>query len=153
MIDRNKIAQLIEDELTEDQFIVEIDVTPSNQIQVTLDGENGITIDHCVQISRLVEENLDREKEDFELQVSSSGLGQPLKTQRQFVKNLNQEMEVVLTTGEKLEGILKTVDQDGFELESTKRERVEGHKKKQLITRVHRIAFDEAKTVKNIIKF
>ena len=153
MIDRSRITQLIEDELTEDQFIVEIDVTPSNQIQVTLDGENGITIDHCVQISRLVEGSLDREEEDFELQVSSSGLGQPLKTQRQFVKNLNQEMEVVLTTGEKLEGILKTVDQDGFELESTKRERIEGHKKKQLITRVHRIAFDEAKTVKNIIKF
>jgi ribosome maturation factor RimP len=153
MIDRSKITQLIEDELTEDQFIVEIDVTPSNQIQVTLDGENGITIDHCVQISRLVEGSLDREEEDFELQVSSSGLGQPLKIRRQFVKNLNQEMEVVLKTGEKLEGILKTVDQDGFELESTKRERIEGHKKKQLITRVHRIAFDEAKTVKNIIKF
>jgi ribosome maturation factor RimP len=62
-------------------------------------------------------------------------------------------MEVVLTNGEKLEGLLKTADQEGFELETTKREKVEGHKKKQLITRLHRIAFDEAKTVKNIIKF
>ncbi|MHA7111699.1 ribosome assembly cofactor RimP [Sunxiuqinia elliptica] len=153
MIDKEKIAQLIEDELTDDQFIVDFEITPSNQIMVTLDGENGITIDHCVRISRLVEGNLDREEEDFELQVSSAGLGQPLKIHRQFVKNTGKEMEVVLSTGEKLEGILKSVDQDGFELETSKRERVEGHKKKQLITRTYRIAFDEAKTVKNIIKF
>lgn len=153
MIDKNKITQLIEDELTKDQFIVELEVTPSNQIFVTLDGENGITIDHCVQISRLVEGSLDREEEDFDLQVSSAGLGQPLKVHRQFVKNCGKEMEVVLTNGEKLEGVIKSVDQDGFELETSKREKVEGHKKKQLITRVHRIAFDEAKTVKNIVKF
>ena len=153
MIDKNKIRQLIEDKLSSDQFIVDLDITPSNQILVTLDGENGITIDHCVQINRVVEGNLDREEDDFELQVSSAGLGQPLKVFRQFEKNLDQEMEVVLVNGEKLEGILKSVDQDGFELETTKREKVEGHKKKQLITRLHRIAFDNAKTVKNIIKF
>jgi ribosome maturation factor RimP len=153
MIDRNKITQLIEDKLTEEQFIVSLDVTPTSQIMVTLDSMNGITIDDCVQISRLVEGSLDREEDDFELQVSSAGLGQPLKVYRQFEKNIGQEMEVVLTNGEKLEGLLKSADQDGFELETTKREKLEGHKKKQLITRVHRIAFDEAKTVKNIIKF
>lgn len=153
MIDKSKIAQLIEDKLSEDQFIVSLDVTPASQIMVTLDSMNGITIDHCVQISRLVEGSLDREEDDFELQVSSAGLGQPLKVYRQFEKNIGQEMEVVLTNGEKLEGLLKTADQAGFELETTKREKVEGHKKKQLITRLHRIAFDEAKTVKNIIKF
>ncbi|WP_430973219.1 ribosome assembly cofactor RimP [Sunxiuqinia rutila] len=153
MIDKSKITQLIEDELSEDQFIVDLEVTPSNQIKVSLDSENGITIDHCVQISRLVEGSLDREEEDFELQVASAGLGQPLKVYRQYVKNIGQEMEVVLKTGEKLSGELKSVNQDGFELETVKREKVEGHKKKQLITRLHRIAFDEAKTVKNIIKF
>lgn len=153
MIEKSKITQLIEDKLSEDQFIVDLEVTPSNQIKVSLDSESGITIDHCVQISRLVEGSLDREEEDFELQVASAGLGQPLKVYRQYVKNIGQEMEVVLKNGEKLSGELKSVDEDGFELETTKREKVEGHKKKQLITRLHRIAFDEAKTVKNIIKF
>ncbi|MGQ7868262.1 ribosome assembly cofactor RimP [Sunxiuqinia sp. sy24] len=153
MIDKNKITQLIEDKLSEDQFIVSLEVTPSNQIKVSLDSESGITIDHCVQISRLVEGSLDREEDDFELQVASAGLGQPLTVYRQFVKNIGQEMEVVLNTGEKLEGELKSADQDGFELETSKREKVEGHKKKQLITRLHRIAFGDAKTVKNIIKF
>ncbi|KOH44743.1 ribosome assembly cofactor RimP [Sunxiuqinia dokdonensis] len=153
MIDKNKIRQLIEDKLSEDQFIVSFDINPGNQIMVTLDSMHGITIDHCVEISRTVEGSIDREEDDFELQVSSSGLGQPLKVYRQFVKNIGQEMEVVLANGEKLEGVLKTADQEGFELETSKREKVEGHKKKQLITSLHRIAFDEAKTVKNIIKF
>lgn len=145
--------QLVEDKLTKGQFVIDVEVSPSNQIQVTLDSESGITIDHCVQISRAVEENLDREEEDFELQVSSAGLGQPFKVHRQFTKNIDEEVEVVLKNGEKLEGILKSVGDDEFELETAKREKVEGHKKKQLITRVHRIAFDDAKTVKNIIKF
>lgn len=153
MIDKNKIRQLIEDKLSEDQFIVSFDINPGNQIMVTLDSMHSITIDHCVEISRTVEGSIDREEDDFELQVSSSGLGQPLKVYRQFVKNIGQEMEVVLANGEKLEGVLKTADQEGFELETSKREKVEGHKKKQLITSLHRIAFDEAKTVKNIIKF
>lgn len=153
MIDKDTIVQLIEDKLAEDQFIVEIEVSPSNQIMVTLDSDTGITIDHCVQISRLLEENLDREVEDFELQVSSAGLGQPFKVHRQFEKNTGEEVEVVLTNGEKMEGVLKSANQEGIELETNKREKVEGHKKKQLITRIHRIAFDEAKTVKNIIKF
>lgn len=153
MIDKNKITQLVEDKLSEGQFVIDVEVSPSNQIQVILDSESGITIDHCVQISRAVEENLDREEEDFELQVSSAGLGQPFKVHRQFTKNIDEEVEVVLKNGEKLEGILKSVGDDEFELETAKREKVEGHKKKQLITRVHRIAFDDAKTVKNIIKF
>ena len=153
MVDKNIITQLIEDKLTEDQFIVEIEVSPSNQIMVTLDSENGITIDHCVQISRLVEGSLDRETEDFELQVSSAGLGQPFKVHRQFVKNIGEEVEVVLTNGEKLEGVLKTVSEGGFELEISKKGKVEGQKKKQLIATVHPIAMEEAKTVKNIIKF
>lgn len=153
MIDKNTITQLIEDKLTDDQFIVELEVSPSNQIMVTLDSENGITIDHCVQISRLVEGSLDREVEDFELQVSSAGLGQPFKIHRQFVKNIGNEVEVVLTSGEKLGGILKSVTDSGFELETSKKEKVEGHKKKQLVTAVQPIAMEEVKTVKNSIKF
>ena len=73
------IITLIEEKLTEDQFIVEVEVSPANQISVQIDSENGISIDDCVAISRQIEGNLDREEEDFELQVSSAGLGQPFK--------------------------------------------------------------------------
>ncbi len=118
-----------------------------------VDSEKGITIDHCIQISRQIEGNLDREEEDFELQVSSAGLGLPFKVRRQFIKNIDQEVEVVLKDGQKMEGILKSVAEEGFELETSKKEKVEGKKKKELVTRLHQISFEQAKTVKNIIKF
>ncbi|MGQ8336099.1 ribosome assembly cofactor RimP [Sunxiuqinia sp. A32] len=153
MIDQKIITQLVEEKLTDDQFIVSIDINTGNRISVLVDSFSGVTIDHCVAISRNIENNLDREVEDFELQVSSAGLGESFKIHQQFVKNTGKEVEVILNDGNKIEGILKSVDDNGFEIESSKREKVEGHKKKQLITRNHRIEFDQAKTVKNIIKF
>ncbi len=153
MIEQNKIVQLVEEKLTDEQFIVSINVSPSNQISVLIDSFSGLTIDHCVKLSRHIEGKLDREVEDFELQVSSAGLSEPFKIHKQFEKNKGKEVEVVMNDGIKLEGILKEIDDAGFELETSKREKVEGHKKKQLITRIHRIEFDQAKTVKNSIKF
>ena len=153
MIEKSRIIQLIEEKLTEDQFIVDVEVSPSNQISVQIDSEIGITIDHCVAISRQIEGNLDREEEDFELQVSSAGLGQPFKVLRQYVKNLEKEVEVVLKDGKKMEGILKQANENGFVVETSKMEKPEGKKKKELVTQLHEISFDQAKTVKNIIKF
>ena len=153
MIDRKKIIQLIEEKLPDDQFIVEVEVSPANQISVLIDSETGITIDHCVAVSRQIEGNLDRESEDFELQVSSAGLGLAFKVFRQYVKNIGNEIEVVLKDGKKLEGILKNADQAGFEIETAKMEKIEGKKKKEMVTQLHQISFDQAKTVRNIIKF
>ncbi|WP_372773755.1 ribosome assembly cofactor RimP [Mangrovibacterium sp.] len=153
MIDKKKIIQLIEDKLTEDQFIVDVEISPANQISVLIDGENGISIDHCVAVSRQIEGNLDRESEDFELQVSSAGLGLPFKVLRQYLKNIGREVEVVLKDGQKREGILKHADENGFELETTQKEKIEGKKKKELVTRLLQFSFEQTKTVKNIIKF
>lgn len=153
MIDQNKIVQLVEEKLTDEQFIVSIDIRPSNQMSILVDSFSGVTINDCIQLSRHIEGNLDREVEDFELQVSSAGISEPFKIRQQFEKNKGKEIEVVLTDGIKHEGVLKEIDDSGFELETSKREKVEGHKKKQLITRIHRIEFDQAKTVRNIIKF
>jgi len=153
MINRNLIIQLTEEKLKKDQFIVEVTVGQANRISVLLDSETGITIDDCIQVSRHIESNLDREAEDFELQVSSAGLGQPFKVHRQYIKNLEREVEVVLTNGQKQTGILKNADESGFDLEISKNEKAEGQKKKQLATHTLRISFDEAKTVKTIVKF
>lgn len=153
MIDQRKITQLVEEKLTDEQFIVSVDVSPLNQISILVDSFSGLTIDHCVKLSRHIEGNLDREVEDFELQVSSAGLGEPFKIRQQFEKNKGKEVQVILANGMKLEGVLTKIDQTGFDLETSKRQKVEGHKKKQLITKIHRIEFDQAKIVKNSIKF
>ena len=153
MITPDKIILLTEAVLSGDQFIVGIEVSPANVIMVTLDSETGITIDDCIKISRHIENNLDREEEDFELQVSSSGLGQPLKVFRQYLKNIGKEVEVVNKNGEKRKGILKSVFDGGFELEYEVKEKVDGQKRKQIVTYSHKFTFDEIKAVKNIIKF
>ncbi|MGE4587701.1 MAG: ribosome assembly cofactor RimP [Mangrovibacterium sp.] len=153
MIDKNSIRKLTEEKLEEGQFVVEIEVSQSNQISVILDGDKGISIDDCIRISRHIEGNLDRDAEDFELQVSSAGLGQPFRLRRQFFKNLGGEVEVVLTGGQKEKGILKRVGETCFELEVNAMEKVEGKKKKQAVSRILQIPYEGAKTVKNSIIF
>ncbi len=153
MINRDLIVQLTEETLTAGQFVVDVVVNQANQITVLLDSDSGITIDDCIRVSRFIENNLDREKEDFELQVSSAGLGQPLRGFRQYVKNNGNEVVVDLANGHKYTGILKQADESGFDLEISKKEKIEGKKKKQIVTQILRISFDEVKTVRNSIKF
>ncbi len=153
MVEKDKIVQLTEEKLKDGQFIVDLIISQSNKITILLDSEDGLSIEDCVQISRHIESNLNRDEEDFELQVSSSGLGQPFKVYRQYLKNSGKEVEVVLTTGQKYEGVLTNVEKTGVDLEITKNEKVEGEKKKRPVTRMAHFSFDEIKSVKNIIKF
>lgn len=153
MISRDLIVQLTEEALTAEQFVVDVAVNQANQVTVLLDSDSGITIDDCIRVSRFIESNLDREKEDFELQVSSAGLGQPFRGFRQYVKNMGNEVVVNLANGLKYTGILKQADESGFDLEISKKEKTEEKKKKQIVTQILRISFDEVKTVRNSIKF
>lgn len=153
MIEKGKIIQLAEEKLDEGQFLVELGISASNVIHVVIDGIHGVTINKCVEVSRNIEHNLDRDVEDFELQVSSAGLGQPFKVYRQFVKNENCEIEIVTSEGIKHSGKMTNVNTQGFDLEVSKKEKVEGEKTKQLVTRVLHFGFEEIKEAKNIIKF
>lgn len=153
MIEREKVIQLAEERLEEGQFLVELTISASNAIHVIIDGMDGVTISKCVDVSRSIEHNLDREVEDFELQVMTAGLGQPFKIHRQFIKNENQEIEVLTNEGVKLSGKMLHVTEQGFDLEVSTKEKVEGKKSKQLITRMHNFCFEEIKEAKNIIKF
>ncbi|MBL7972320.1 MAG: ribosome assembly cofactor RimP [Prolixibacteraceae bacterium] len=153
MIDKAKIAELVNEKLTEDQFLVDVTVSSSNVIHVMVDSDTGISINQIVEISRFVESNLDREVEDFELSVFSSGLSEPFRLVRQYKKNLDTEIEVLLTDGRKLAGLLKRADEQGIDLEVTTKEKLEGSKKKELVTRVHSFEYSEIKEAKKILKF
>lgn len=153
MIDKAKIAELVNEKLTEDQFLVDVTVSSSNVIHVMVDSDTGISINQIVEISRFVESNLDREVEDFELSVFSSGLSEPFRQVRQYKKNLDTEIEVLLTDGRKLAGLLKRADEQGIDLEVTTKEKLEGSKKKELVTRVHSFEYSEIKEAKKILKF
>ncbi len=151
MIAKEKIQNLVEEVLSEDQFLVEITVGAANQISVSVDSDAGISIGECVQISRHIEASLDREADDFSLEVSSPGLSSPFKVLRQYLKNIGREVEVVTTTGEKHKGILKSAHEVGFELEIVAKEKVDGTKVE--VTKSLMFDFDHIKTVKIVISF
>lgn len=153
MIDRLKVEELVKERLDDDMFIVEISVSKSNAIRVFVDGFNGITIDQCISVSRNVEHNLDREEEDFELEVSSPGLTESFKVKEQYIKYTGREIKVETEDGTKLEGLLKQSDDQGIVLETTERKKLEGQKKKQVIVTGHNIKYEDIKSAKAVISF
>ena len=111
MIEKIKILELVSAALDgSDKYLVNLKVTPDNRIYIDIDGDNGVTIDDCIALSRAVENSLDRNDEDFALDVSSAGADQPLKLTRQFVKNIGRDVEVVCFDGQKIEGQLTAAD-------------------------------------------
>jgi ribosome maturation factor RimP len=151
MITKEKVQILVEEVLSDDMFIVDITVGTGNAILVSVDSDAGISVGECVQISRHVESSLDREVEDFSLEVSSPGLTLPLKVLRQYLKNIGREVEVVAKNGEKQKGILKSANTEGFELEFLAKGRVDGKKVEETKTLTY--SFDQMKTVKIVISF
>ncbi len=119
MIEKQNIQALVEEFIKETGlFIVAVKVSSANRITVLADKNEGITIEECAAIHRHIEMNLDRETEDFELQVSSPGLDLPFGVIEQYFKNVGRKVEVIENEGTKLTGILKNVTEGGFELET-----------------------------------
>jgi len=119
MIEKQKIEQLVKESIEgTGLFIVAVKVSSSNRITVLADRNEGITIDECASIHRAVENGLDRDTEDFELQVSSPGLDSPFCVTEQYFKNQGRRVEVIDSEGVKYTGTLKNVTSGGFELET-----------------------------------
>lgn len=153
MIEKSKIKQLVEEKLDENMFIVDVSVNERNIIQILVDSFDGLKIDQCVAISRHVEHSLDRDEEDFELQVSSPGLTESFKVIEQYKKNQGRKIEVITKEGLKLEGVLLENTNEGFILETSGKEKPEGHKKKQLVIRKHQLNYNEIESAKAVISF
>lgn len=155
MISKEKIESLIAGKLQESEyFVVSLDVSTSNKIKLVIDSMKGITIGECVEFSRAIEHNLDRDEADFELEVTSPGLSLPLQVHQQYKKNINRDLELHLEGHDKkIVGKLLEVNENDILLFEEKRERVEGHKKKQLVQKEHRIEFDKINKALIVIKF
>ena len=118
MVDKQYIQRIVEEFMKGTElFLVAVKVSSSNRITVLADKNEGITIDECALIHRHIENNLDREKEDFELQVSSPGLDIPFAVIEQYYKNETKKVEVTDNEGNRYTGILKNITSGGFELE------------------------------------
>ncbi|QZT35769.1 ribosome assembly cofactor RimP [Halosquirtibacter xylanolyticus] len=153
MISKDTVYKLLEEKLVGDLFLVDLTISSSNVITVVVDSDTSVNVDTCIELSRQVEHNLDRESEDFELTVYSAGVGEPLQLPRQYNKNLGRDLDVVTSQGEKYIGVLKEADQDKFVIEVSKKERVEGKKKKVVVTTEHTFPYADIKTAKVVVSF
>ena len=145
MIDKNYIESLVKKKLVNsDKFIVDIKISTTNKISVFLDSDTQLTIDDCVQVSRFIESNLDRDKEDFELQVSSPGITESFKLKRQYQKNIGREINVTLNDGLILKGVLLKVSDKSIILQKN----IKNKSHKEL-----KISFTDIKQAKPVISF
>ena len=118
MITKDQIAALTNEALADsDRFLVEVKVKPNNVIEVYVDSDTAINIDHCVEISRFIEGKLDRDVEDFELSVMSWGLSGALKMDRQLQKYVGKDVEVKTKELGKIQGKLISFDEEKVEIQ------------------------------------
>ena len=154
MISVDKIKEIADNKITEGtNFIVDISIKPGNKITILLDNDQGVSISDCIAMSRHVEFSLDRDTEDFELNVMSPGLTEPFKTIRQYQKNIQNQIDVVTKENNKITGKLISVDNTGIELETKSLKKTEGKKTKQLIIEKINISFYKIKQTKVVITF
>ncbi|NMB71091.1 MAG: ribosome assembly cofactor RimP [Bacteroidales bacterium] len=118
MIQETYLKEILEPVIRDNQLLlVDVHITPQNRITIVIDSIKGVTIDDCVLVNRYVEERLDRESEDFHLEVSSPGADQPLKIREQYLKHRGRKMQIELLTGKQLTGTLREVSEEGIILE------------------------------------
>lgn len=154
MIEEKFIKEIVEEFIAGSAyFLVDAKVDKSNRILVEVDSKEDVSIDYCVELSRHIESKLDREVEDFELEVGSAGLTSPFKVLQQYQKYEGSDVEVQLIGGPKHTGVLVNVTPENFGLEVTKKVKKEGEKKKVDVTEVMTFAYDQVKYTKYLITF
>ena len=133
-------------------FLVAVRISATGKITVLVDRKEGITIDDCADLSRFIESRLDRDVEDYELQVSSPGLDMPFLVVEQYYKNEGKEIEVLSDDGKKYKGILKNVTSGGFELETSVKEKNSSGSKTTVIKDIS-FNYEQVKSAKEIVPF
>jgi ribosome maturation factor RimP len=154
MIDTAKIRAIAESKLVDtDLFVVDVTCTGDNVVELTIDSDGSVSIDDCIELSRAVEAEFDRDEEDFELTVASAGIGNPLKTPRQYMKLIGRPVEVVLKNGVKVVAELRAFNDDGITLAYSRMVAVEGKKRKEEAEVVQTYPLNEVKTTKEFLDF
>lgn len=154
MIKKEIVTQLVEQWLEgQEYFLVDVSVSADNRIVVEIDHKEGVWIEDCVALSRFIEDHLDREAEDFELEVGSAGIGQPFKVIKQYLNHVGCEVEVLTAQGTKMTGVLKEADEEHFVVTTNQKVKVEGTKRPKLVEVDVPLRYDEVKYTKYAIRF
>jgi ribosome maturation factor RimP len=161
-MDAGKLRQTIEEytsnllQKNEDLFLVDVKVKPGNNIKIFIDGDNGVTIDTCTQINRVLYREIEKNGlfpgGDFSLEVSSPGVDEPLKLFRQYKKNIGRRVEVVLNDESRKEGKLSEVNADEIIIEETD-DKTKKKKDRNIVPQRTNILFNQIKQTKVLITF
>lgn len=152
---RKNIETLLNDflETRKDLFLIDLKFSAADDITVILDGDNGVSVQDCLDASRAIEFNMDREEHDFSLQVMSAGLSEPISIPRQYQKNIGREIEVLLNDSSKIEGELALVDEEKITLILRYRKPKDIGKGKVDVEEEKEIPYTEIKKALVVIKF
>ncbi len=154
MIDKELVGKIVADAIDgTNMFLVEVSVSADNRIVVDVDSMTMLDVDTVAELSRKIEAGLDRDVEDFELEVGSADLTAPFKVKQQYDKNIGNEVEVLTRDGRKFSGTLVAADNSGFTVEVERKVRHEGAKRPVLEMQPERVAYENAKSVKYVLKF
>lgn len=154
MIIKDSVTQIVESYLSDsDYYLVDVKISADNRISVEIDRFEGVSIEYCSRLSKAIENKLDRDVEDYELEVSSAGLTEPFKVLKQYEKNMGNEVEVLTKEGKKLIGILTGFTNQNITLEIETQLRPEGAKRKITVKEEKNLPFSNIKTTKYIIRF
>lgn len=134
-----------------DYFLVDVNVDRENRIVVEIDHPEGVWIDDCVELSHFIESQLDRDVEDYELEVGSAGIGQPFKVLQQYRNHVGQNVEVLPKTGAKLKGELLSADENGFVIRTRQKQTVEGRKRPVMADVELHFSYEEINYTKYLI--
>ena len=154
MIEKKTVCQIVDEWLEgQDYFLVAVNISPDNKIVVEIDHKEGVWIEDCVELSRFIESKLNREDEDYELEVGSAGIGQPFMVLQQYLNHIGEEVEVLTNDGRKLAGMLKAADDSRFTVTIHKKVKEEGAKRPKWVDEDLDFGYDEIKYTNYLISF
>lgn len=156
MIDKELLTKTINEAIKDsDIFLVDVNVTPANEITVTIDSEKGVDIEKCLEITREIEKVFDRDVEDYELEVGSAGITAPFKVKAQYDKNVGNPVEVLTRDGRKMHGTLKSVADDFSQciVSVPTKIKEEGAKRPSIVDVDHVLPINDIKTITYELKF
>ena len=153
-MNQTKVLDLVNEALAlnESLYLIDLSISTTNKIQVTVDGDNGVPLSECIRISRNVEHNFEREEEDFSLEVSTPDIAHPLKVKRQYIKNINRILKIK-TSEQEFEGTLVEADEDKIVLNWKAREPKPIGKGKVTVNKAAIISYKDIKEAKVKIVF
>lgn len=154
MIDVQKVKDIVNEWLKDkDYFLVDVSVDADDKIAVEIDHKDGVWIEDCAALSQYIDQRLDRDAEDYELEVGSAGVGQPFKVLEQYECHVGQPVEVLTNEGEKVRGTLKAADATHFTVTEKQKVKLPEAKRPKTVDVDRDFGYDDIKYTKYLISF